>query len=66
MKFDIDNELAPFPCPSCGKEVKEKIGRLKRNPKVTCRSCRTSISVDANKLRRAIDSAQKSLNKLWK
>ena len=64
MKFDIDDELFPFSCPNCGKEIKEKIGRLKRNPKITCRGCRTSISIDANKLRRTIDSIQKSFDKL--
>jgi transcription elongation factor Elf1 len=64
MKFNLDDELFPFPCPSCGKEIKEKIGRLKRNPKIICRGCHTSISIDANKLRRTIDSIQKSFDKL--
>lgn len=63
MKLDIDSHAITIACPSCGKKFDEKIGRLKRDPNLTCPGCQTTITVDAAKLRSGIQSAQKSLDR---
>jgi DNA-directed RNA polymerase subunit RPC12/RpoP len=62
MNLNLDSESVAFACPHCGKKINEKIGRLKRDPKITCPSCHGVFDVDANQLRTAIKSAQKSLD----
>jgi hypothetical protein len=64
MKLDLDSQSIDIPCQACGKKIPEKIGRLKNNPKLTCPKCKAVTSVDAAQLRRAIESAQKSIDDL--
>ena len=64
MKLDLDDQSLDFPCGKCGKKISEKIGRLKRNPDLTCPACGTVISVNADELRRGINSVQKTLDDL--
>jgi transcription elongation factor Elf1 len=66
MTFSLDREMIGIPCPHCGKELKETIGRLKRDPVIACRHCNQETKIEASQLRRAIDSAQKSLDALGK
>lgn len=62
MKLDLDSQPITFPCPGCKKKITEKIGRLKRDPKITCPGCGQGILIDGKELRRGIDAAQKSLD----
>ena len=64
MKLDLDSQPISFPCPGCKKKLTEKIGRLKRDPQITCSGCGQTIKVNAAELRRGIESVQKSLNNL--
>lgn len=57
----LDKETVKFPCPYCRHEVAQAIGKLKLNPKLTCRACRQDFSVDGNQLRTAIQKIEKSL-----
>jgi len=66
MTFSLDRETIDIPCPHCGKEMKETIGRLKRDPLLTCRHCHQETKIEASQLRRAVSSAQKSLDALGK
>lgn len=64
MKLDLDSHAVTLTCPGCGQKFDEKIGRLKLNPKLACPSCKNSITINADELRRVLESAQKSLDAL--
>lgn len=57
----LDKETIDFPCPNCRHKVSQTIGKLKLNPKLTCRSCGQGFTVDAHKLRARINDVEKSL-----
>jgi len=59
----LDTVKVPIPCPQCGHEIEETIGRLKSNPKLTCR-CGASIDVEADKLLRVVEKIEHELAKL--
>jgi len=66
MTIHLDNQTIDIPCSRCGKKIKERIGRLKRDPKLTC-SCGHVILVEAHQLRnvtQAVDKLNKSLGNL--
>ena len=65
MKLDLDSQPISFPCPGCKKKITEKIGRLKRDPQLTCKECGQTIRINAADLRRGIQTIEKSLNDLW-
>ncbi|MDW3683920.1 hypothetical protein RA280_19660 [Cupriavidus sp. CV2] len=66
MAINLDNQSVDISCPSCGKEIPEKIGRLKQNPKLTCRSCGATVTVDADQFRSVEQSVKKALDNLGK
>ena len=43
----------------CGYKLKERIGRLNKNPKFSCPSCKALITVNADKMRKTIESIDK-------
>lgn len=61
MKSILDNEFADLACPQCGHKFKERLGKLKTNPTLTCAKCKAAIPVDANKLRATIQKVDKSV-----
>lgn len=63
MKLNLDSHVMTFPCPKCGKQLKEKVGRMKRNKHVSCAVC-GQIAVDAEQLRRIEDGLNKQISKL--
>jgi hypothetical protein len=52
-------ELAMLYVPGCGKKLSETLGRLKQNPRLTCRSCEAIVNIDANEFRKAEQSIKK-------
>lgn len=64
MELDIDSHAITITCPACSKKFEEKIGRLKKNPKLTCKGCGAVIAIEAKELRSATDAIKKSLDKL--
>ena len=63
MTFSLDGVTASLPCPKCGKQLKEQIGRLKRNKHITCPVC-GQMAVDTNQLRRVEDGIKKKIAQL--
>lgn len=61
MKLDIDSRQLDIPCPHCNHKIKESIGRLKRNPNLSCTSCRQSFSVDPTGLNNGIQAVEREL-----
>jgi|DEB19_MinimDraft_2_1074335.scaffolds.fasta_scaffold12976_2 uncharacterized Zn finger protein len=61
MKSVLDNDTIEVPCPNCGHKLKERIAKLKTNPKLTCRSCSTAFVVDAKQLKVATEKVDKAL-----
>ncbi|MEN9375983.1 MAG: hypothetical protein RL710_1140 [Pseudomonadota bacterium] len=61
MKNLLDDQTIELACPNCSRKFKERIGKLKTNPKLTCTGCSTVISIDANQLRSEIAKVDKSL-----
>lgn len=62
MKLDLDSQPITLTCPGCGKKFDEKIGRLKHYPKLACPGCKNIITIQADELRRGIQSVQKTLD----
>lgn len=61
MKNILDDQAIKIPCPHCGHELSQTIGKLKTNPKLTCTKCRGQISVDANQMRREVAKVEQAL-----
>ena len=47
MSINLDSTIVTISCPKCGKQLKEKIGRLKRDNHIVCPVCgRMAVSTD--------------------
>ena len=57
----LDRETINFPCPHCRHQVAETIGKLKLNPRLTCKACGKDFTVNANELRTALQSVDKQM-----
>lgn len=64
MTGPLDSQTIEFPCPNCRQKCTETIGKLKLNPKLTCRACHKDFTVDANQLRTGIQGIEKALTEL--
>ncbi|RLK45965.1 hypothetical protein [Cupriavidus plantarum] len=64
MELNLDDASIDLPCPKCGHEIQETIGRLKNDPDLICPACKTVIAIDAAQLRGGMDEAQQSLDDL--
>lgn len=62
MKLDLDLETITTSCPKCGKQLKEKLGRLKREKRIACPKC-GRVAVDTDQIRRVEDAINKDLAK---
>ena len=60
MKLDLDSQTMDIPCQACGKKIRESIGRLKRDPDLTC-SCGAVTHINAADLRKGAAKVEKSL-----
>lgn len=60
MKINLDSTDITIPCPQCGKQLKEKLGRLKRDKHITCQKC-GMMAVDTNEIRKIEDRLGKQL-----
>lgn len=61
MKSLLDDQVIELPCPHCGHKLKERIGKVKTNPKLTCGRCRGVIDVKADQFRAEIAKVDKAL-----
>lgn len=64
MELNLDDASIGLPCPKCGHEIQETIGRLKNDPDITCPACNTVIGIDAAQLRGGLEEAEESLSDL--
>lgn len=64
MTLSIDDTDVQLDCPACGRQFKQKLGRLKSNPTIKCPGCQQPIKIEASGLRKAVDKANESLGKL--
>ncbi len=62
MKQKLDTHYADVACPYCGHKSSGPIGRLRRDPTMTCPVCRKSFAVTAESLEQGAESAQKALD----
>lgn len=62
-----DDISIPIPCKACGQEIKESIGRIKRDPIVTC-VCGNQIRVnlDANEIDAQVAGLQSKIRDMLK
>lgn len=54
----LNKEKLSLDC-QCGHKIKESLGRLKKNPNLTCSRCKALIAVNADQLAKAIKSIKK-------
>jgi Zn finger protein HypA/HybF involved in hydrogenase expression len=62
----LDEHELTIDCPECHQELTENLGRLKRDPVVSCPSCKASIVIDTSNLNQALASVDQSLADLKK
>lgn len=62
--MNLDAQTIDIPCPGCGHQMAEQIGRLKRNPTLHCPRCHQTVDVEAGELTQAIDNIQREVDKL--
>ena len=63
MKLDLATQKLDISCPHCNHKLKETIGRLKRDPHLTCNGCGKVFDVEASGLRKGIKSVEDQLSK---
>lgn len=49
----LDDASIELPCPHCQQTVKERLGKLKQSPRITCPRCRRTSEVTPEALQRA-------------
>jgi hypothetical protein len=61
----LNDTILDIPCPNpateCSGVIKEKIGRLKMDPKLRCQACSFEFTVDAIEFRQAVSNIDKSI-----
>lgn len=62
MKLNVENVALDIPCPRCGQEIHETIGRLKNDPNLTCTACGQPFLMDLNEFNTKIAAVEKSLD----
>lgn len=64
----LDSIDFTFDCPKCGKQIKEKLGRLYRHRHATCRTCgRFTLNVEIQtRISRAIQELERQSANLTK
>lgn len=60
----VDSHQIRFQCPKCGHDLKQTIGRLKLNKRMTCSGCGVGINIDTDRLAKAAVEIQKALDKI--
>src|SRR5260364_208435 len=60
--MNFDKESLDTSCSQCGQKHTEIIGRFQHQPKFALSNCQASICVNADELRRGIESAEKAPN----
>lgn len=63
MTINLDSHTVTLACPKCGQQLKEKLGRLKRDKHITCPIC-GRLAVDTHKLVAIEDAINEELAKL--
>ena len=49
----LDDATIDVPCPHCQQAIRERLGKLKLQPRVTCPRCRRTSEVKPEQLQRA-------------
>ncbi|UOK72992.1 phage terminase large subunit family protein [Ancylobacter polymorphus] len=57
----FDNAEIAVPCPQCGHENKETLGRLKHDPQIVCGGCAEVITIDSSELKESLQAVDKKL-----
>ena len=66
MNSVFDKGKLRIECPECTKSFTETIGKLKTSPKIKCRYCGITISIDAKDLVRDLRTVDKEFKGLEK
>ena len=53
----------PLPCPHCGEEVREEVGRLVTNRQAVCSFCGLTIDLGREQMIAVIDKVQETLSR---
>ena len=53
----------PLPCPHCGEEVREEVGRLITNRQAVCSFCGLTIDLGREQIIAVIDKVQETLSR---
>ena len=66
MKSTFDNQEVSIACPKCNHETKQKVARLRGNPKIHCPACSAEIAVDARQLDKQLGALDRQIADLSK
>lgn len=60
----FDRKTIELPCPGCGAKQREQLGHLRTSPTITCKSCGSTINVDAKQFASSMRDLDRSVEKL--
>lgn len=63
MASDLNSAQIPIECPQCQHQTQQTIGRLRRNPQITCPRCSSAFRIDATDLDKKIRSIEREIAK---
>lgn len=61
---DVEASLIEFQCPHCGRELKQTIGGLKSQNRMSCPGCGIGINIDANRMSNVVEEMSKAVEKI--
>ena len=59
----LDAHKIDIPC-TCGHKIKTTLGKVKKNPKITCPRCNTVISCNTDQISRVTNDIDKKISNL--
>lgn len=63
MSSLIEQMWIDEPCPGCGKNLEEKLSRLKKHPELTCPACGATLVFEVDQLCRDLEKAEKDFSR---
>jgi transposase-like protein len=61
---EFDSAEVDVRCPKCAKKIRETIGRLKNDAKLTCPDCGFGFTMDAKEFRKSMREVTEAIEKL--
>ena len=65
MESPFDGQKLEIPCGNCGRVLTETVGKLRRNPTLTC-LCKTKTDINAKELDSTLKKCERDIKNIFK